>query len=154
METAIAEKKYRPFIKNFSHVEAGTIPTETRSIDEVLLERVERLAAEVRALRRSSGGGKSSSGGTYLSSARSFRNILSADDTSLMPRDFKIRVPLGKEPAAGRLLGEEAAVSYDTASPGLLRVNFAPWTTLDQMASAFQRVKEAGIEVTIVSDDD
>jgi hypothetical protein len=150
---AVKEKKYRPFIKNFSHVEAGKIPTETRSIDEVLLERVERLAAEVRALRRSSSGSKPVSGGTYHLSSKPFKDFMQADDTLPFQREFKLRVPLGKEMAVSKLLAEESAVSFDHANPGLLRVSFPPWVSLYQVASAFRKVADASIEVTIVADE-
>lgn len=151
---AVAENKYRPFIKNFSHVEAGKIPAETRSIDEVLLERVERLAAEVRALRRSPGSGKSALSGVYPS-IRSFNDLPRVEEGSSTPaRDFIIRVPLGKELAAGTAIAEGTASTYKMTGPGIIKVSFAPWTTLDQVTAAFTRMSEAGIDAMVLGNKD
>ena len=48
------EGNYKPYVKNFGPVELGALGSEERSFDQYVVQRIDSLASEVRALRHSS----------------------------------------------------------------------------------------------------
>jgi hypothetical protein len=49
----VSSNSYRPFIKTFGPIEPGSPGDESRSIDDVILQRMDRLSTDIRNIKRS-----------------------------------------------------------------------------------------------------